>query len=123
MNEQVYKARLDRQRYIAASAIQTEMIVENSCAIFAGFTMYVFFIIIHLFIIIVILLFYLFGILFLVLICFILGISSSQTELYSHSLTPLEICPSRLYLLYLLSKLLLHVCFVIFLFLLDELLT
>eukprot|EP00026_Physarum_polycephalum_P006081 Phypoly_transcript_06122.p1 GENE.Phypoly_transcript_06122~~Phypoly_transcript_06122.p1 ORF type:complete len:512 (+),score=57.98 Phypoly_transcript_06122:231-1766(+) len=35
-------ARLERQRYIVSAAIQTEMIVENSCAIFAGLTMYLF---------------------------------------------------------------------------------
>ena len=34
-------ARIERQRYIVSAAIQTEMIVENSCAIFAGLTMYV----------------------------------------------------------------------------------
>lgn len=31
-----------RKKYIVASGIQTEIILENSCAIFAGVTMYAF---------------------------------------------------------------------------------
>jgi hypothetical protein len=41
--------RIERQNYIVSAAIQTEMIVENACAIFAGLTMYIFFLFFFLF--------------------------------------------------------------------------